>query len=178
MPTSKCRLLIPSLALVLSVAVASPVLAQQGTAPKTHEFQLILVRAGAGEASMPQLPGDALDALRDVAQLLPYDHFELIDSGWVRTDDSAKVRLGDAGSFETYLGLSQKEDDDDTLGVRHLEVSHRAFERDAEGHVFYRDAETLLATSFRLEVGETVVVGTSRLHTEDEALIVLLTAVR
>jgi hypothetical protein len=58
--------------------------------------------------------------------------------------------------------------------VEHFELDQRAFEH--EGEWIYTDPENLLATSFGIRPGETVVVGTSRVMYEDEAIIVLVKA--
>jgi len=53
---------------------------------------------------------------------------------------------------------------------RHEELGRRGFVAGARGH-------TIIDTSFTMDVGETVVVGTSRVKGGDKALIALLTAV-
>ena len=155
--------------------------AQQSDAPQrqTHEFQVILIRATPGELAMPDVPDDAVKALQDIVQVLRYRHFELIDTAWLRTNDYAHARLGEAGSLEVELALGPA-GADTTIALRHFELDLRRFERDPESGdaVFYGDPETLLASSFGITVGEAVVVGTSRSDGDDEALRVLLTAVK
>ncbi len=148
------------------------------SAPTTHEFQITLIRARPGQLSLPDLPSDALEVLDDIAHVLPYQDFELIDVGWMRTHRQASVRMGEAASFEAYLEF-QDTAEAQYLLVYEFGLTQREFERDGEGRVHYGGTETLLSSSFGITVGETVVVGTSRLNGPDkEALIVLLKAVR
>ena len=175
------RTLIAAPLLVAALCTAIPAIALQESQPKpsTHEFQITLILARPGELSLPEdLPGDALNALDDVLRILPYKAFEVIDSGWVRTQQSARVRLGEAGRYEALLQIRPPQGNSGELLVSHFEVDMRDFKRDEEGRVYYGDPVELLATSFNIDIGETVVVGTSRLNGEDEALIVLLKAVK
>ena len=47
---------------------------------------------------------------------------------------------------------------------------------EGEAEPFLGDSRTVLSSQFGIDVGETVVVGTSRLNGGDSALVVLLTA--
>ncbi len=173
------------LGLLLVALAAHPfaALAQEGRErpmPVTHEFQVILVNATPGGLSFPDLPDDAITALEDIVRVLPYQLFELIDTAWIRTHEGARARLGEAAAFEVNLGIDQHSTDE-RIVISYFELSYRPWERHSDpdvDRIMYGDSENLLGTSFSLNVGETVVVGTSRINGDDEALIVLLKAVK
>jgi hypothetical protein len=169
------RTLTPTLiALALVLAVAAPAAAQQEAV--THEFQITLVRASAGPHRMPEtIDADATRALEDLVDLLPYSAFDIIDTSRVRTHEGARVRLGEAGAFEVSL-FCEPTSAGGRITIGHFEVHQRAI-KDQDQWI-YVDPENLLATSFAIDPGETVVVGTSRVMYEDEAIIVLLKAIR
>lgn len=179
------RFALVGLVSLLALSAGAPAaLAQQAT----HEFRILLLRGTPGDPHIPDLQPDAVAALRDLQGVLAFRHFELIDAGWVRTNEGARVHLGDAGSYEVGLYLREPEAGaslQQTAAAGASELHIRAFELDYsrvhrfdDGRAALGDARNLLATSFSVRVGETVVVGTSRAEGENEALIVLLQAVR
>lgn len=146
----------------------------------THQFRILLLRATPGETHIPDLPPDAVAALEDLHSVFVFRHFELIDAGWVNTDSAAQVHLGDAASYRVglFLNTDLTFDDPAQLQLQAFEVRHSIVERNDAGRAFLSDPRLLLSTSFGIRVGETVVVGTSRTEAENEALVVLLQAVR
>ncbi len=142
---------------------------------ETHSFWIAIVSARPGPAAMPDLPEDAERALTDVANLLPYSAFELIDTGWIRTLFSGNTRLGDAGAFEISLHF-EPTSDPMSLFVEGFRVDYREYRRQDDVVVRSDVTMNLLGTQFGIKLGETVVVGTSRLDGQDEALIVLVKA--
>ncbi len=176
-PTALAAAVTLALLVGSSAAAAAQDEGKRRPAPTTHEFQITLIRARPGQLSMPDLPSDALEALDDVAHLLPYKDFELLDVAWMRTHREASLRMGEVGSFEAFLAFQGTEDDQYLL-IQNFMLSRRDFDRGEDGRIYYGDQEALLSSSFGITIGETVVVGTSRLNVSDEALIVLLKAVR
>lgn len=146
----------------------------------THDLQIILLRASTGTEAVPELPEDAVRALGDAARILPYRHFERIDSAWLRTDRQAQARLGEAGAFSVELAIEGSSTDPERVLVEYFQLAYQPYVRDEEtgAPVFVGDKRNLLASSFGVRIGETVVVGTSRVDGADEALIVLFKAVR
>jgi hypothetical protein len=161
------------LALICGLAVPAAAIAQDEH-PPTRTFEVTLIRATEGAQAMPPLQDpDAIDALTDLMDVLPYSAFEVIDSGRIMTGSAARVRLGEAGAFQVYLQIDSR-GPAGLIFVDHFELDQRAFEHDGEW--IYNDPEGLLATSFGIRPGETIVVGTSRVMYEDEAIIVLVKA--
>ena len=150
---------------------------------RTFHFSLV-----AGKAGAPGFAGDISEAgqtaLGDISQLLPFKAFRLVDSGLVRTQRTGQVRLsGDGHSYlvsldyNTWSGSGEPAE----IGVQRLVLMQQRVvtgtgpEGISEERTEY---DAILETSLTLDLGETVVVGTSKLNGGDEALILLVTAVR
>jgi hypothetical protein len=156
-------------------------LAREDAAPRTQVFQILLLEAGAGPAQAPpELPADAARALADLQGFLPYTSYRLLDSVWVRATRGVRARLvaGGGASLETTLEFRRVGDSSaDRLFVdafRLREEGDSPALVNAKGE--RRGPRMLLDTSFELAVGETIVVGTSRIDGADQALVILLTA--
>ena len=156
-------------------------LAERDVPPATQGFRVILLAADHGNDA-PDLPEDALQAVADLRAVLPYTGFRVIDSGWVRTSDHASASLGELGSFEVEMRFEGNPERDRRLLVE-LQIVYRPVHRgqppadgNAPAPLFLGDPRNLIGSQFGIEVGETVVVGTSRVNGGDEAIVVLLTA--
>jgi hypothetical protein len=151
-------------------------LAERDLPPASQKFEVILLAAARTGTTSGDLPAHAARALEDLEGFLPFSSYRLLDTGWIMTSGHASVTLGDAGSFDAKLSFMG----DPTAGkllVEHFVLSHRDFDR-VEGHVIYSDERLILSSSFGIDVGETVVVGSSKLDGGDEAVVVLLTALK
>ena len=162
-------------------AEVEALLNERDVPPATQEFRVILL-AASRDGEQPDLPDDVREAVQDLRSVLAYTGFRLIDSGWLRTSEYASTSLGEMGSFEAQLNFQGDPRRDGRLLVE-LDISHRpVIEREMpEGYTgtppsFLGDVRRLLTSQFGIEVGETVVVGTSRVNGGDEAIVVLLTA--
>lgn len=152
-------------------------LAANDVVPYTQIFQVVLVAAGkSGPAGTSDLPKAAAEAVADLANLLPFTSYRLIDSTWVRTTDTAEAKLsGDGHYFRMALKFrGQGGIEGAKLLVEVFRLGRYLGQSAPQG---IGPVEDLINTSFGLEVGETVVVGTSKLNGGDEALIALVTAV-
>ncbi len=154
-------------------AVARMVAAKDVNPRPTQTFLIALVAASRdGEGVDAEIPESAADALRDVSEFMPYRRFDLVDSGWIRTSQRGSVRLAGENSgmvFEVtvvYEAIQQVDRIDLNLGGFGVERVH------ANG-----EHEGLISTSLRMDVGETVVVGTSKPDGHGSALVAVLTAV-
>ncbi len=158
-------------------------------------FHVALVLAergpdGDGDERLPEAVQKALDDIRD---FLPYDRYRVVDSALVRSagNGEATLRGPDGTPHRASFLFTETEMDDRTmLDVRHF-VLHRQprempvpKERRGGPAIAPRAPERPLSASFRMDVDETVVVGSSSLERGPEggssgqrALIVLLTAV-
>jgi hypothetical protein len=142
-------------------------LSERDMPPATQEFRVILLRADQS-GNMPEVSADAGAALEDLRGMLPYTGFEMIDSGWIRTSGAGSTTLGEAGSFGVQLFFEGDPRQDGTL-LMQFELAHSQVfwenlggENGAIPRAHLTDPKSVLSSQFGINVGETVVVGTSR----------------
>ena len=165
-------------------------------------FSVALVQGDlkAGTPIGESVPAAATKALADLKDFLPYKSYRLLDTQWTMGAGRMTGRLHGPEAKEYDLELQARRGPDDTpvtvsrfllreVGVKAPgDLAGRFFERGGisqsqtpvrsktlVGSAFAL-THTVIDTSFNMDIGETVVVGTSRLQ-GDTALIVLLTAV-
>jgi hypothetical protein len=183
------------LVLLLAAATAGPLAAQATLQPArpespTFTFQILLLVAELeGPGKLEGIPANAEKALRDLQDFLPYKGYRLLDVAFLRTARSARAALS-GPSGQTYdvsfVVRSAPESGADRLFVETFAVREqpvvplgRAVETPGarvEARA-PRAASEILSTSFGLAIGETIVVGTSKLDGPSKALVVLLSAV-
>ena len=143
-------------------------LSERDSAPRTQVFQLVLLAAGGKQnGPAPTLSKGAQKALDDMKEFLPFIHYRMLDTALLRVtqDDVAQGTVG---------GLS----------VHPYKVTMRFRAGGADGKALFIDGfgldepndRDLIQTSFSMDVGETVVVGTSSVGSAQEALVAILTA--
>jgi hypothetical protein len=154
-------------------------------ASKLRGFSVTLVegnlRTGAVAENMP-LP--AAKALADLKDFLPYRSFRLLDTQWTLGAGPivGQLRGPDGKTYALQVASQLTPYDNTTESVTILKFlltdTNPAIIDGGASNPPWNVAipHELIDTSFRMNVGETVVVGTSRLQ-GDTALIVLLTAV-
>ncbi|HEX7181400.1 MAG TPA: hypothetical protein VF756_06125 [Thermoanaerobaculia bacterium] len=163
-------------------------LARADAMPRTQAFHILLLTGSRkAAATPPDLPASAQKAIADLRDFLPYKSYEVLDSSWVRATDVAEARLaGKPGNeYQAMLrfhptGADGKELFLDTFRLVQMpRWTPQPPSKDDDGKPALAPpaATNLLQTSFGMKVGETVVVGTSKVDGSEEALIVLLTAV-
>jgi hypothetical protein len=132
------------------------------------------------------LPPAARKALADMSQFLPYKSYELLDARWILGSprSTALVRGPENREFELELRTSPRPDNEVQIDFYLRDLSRafpfaggRGLRAGAANSVrVLKRPGRIIDTTFTMDLGETVVVGTSRLQGE-KALIVLLTAV-
>lgn len=166
-----------------------------------HGFSVVLVVGslmGTGNASSDGVPEAAKKALADMKDFLPYKRYQLLDAAWMlccsslATSISGRVRGPDERDYRytvdpltvtdaklnvrfairelspfTPSGLSQSD-----LG---LTRDHPRMVESVRESGQRTSAQNIIDSTFAISLGETVVVGTSRLN-GDRALIAILTA--
>lgn len=163
----------------------SRALARQDIGPKTQTFYVVLLAANPKPAAVPaDLSPGARKALQDIQGFLPYKGYQVLDTALLRGTRELIGRLvGREGvsyglemSFQQPGGPDSKSVYVQGLHFREQEpVPLPPAERE-EGRPNVRGPRVLIRTSFTVQEGETLVVGTSRLDGGDEALVLLLTA--
>jgi len=165
-------------------------------------FSVVLIEGNlrAATSTPDGLPPAASKALSDLKDFLPYKSFRLLDTQWTigtgrmtgrlrgpegktyALDITQGAALGDATSVaisrfvlsdvaSSSAGTSQP-----MTFSQGVDASSYHRDGDASAQWYLGQSAALIDTSFRMKIGETVVVGTSHLQ-GDTALIVLLTAV-
>jgi hypothetical protein len=145
--------------------------------PHTQTFQIIVLAATDTASTPSDLPQGAQRAVEDIIDFLPYAGFRVLDSGWLKTVREGQTSLTGPTGFEVELRFRGDSRSNEQLLVERFSMTARVPFQNSEGQRGYRH-EMILHTSFSMDVGETVVVGTSKLNGGEEptALVILLTA--
>ena len=142
---------------------------------QTQLFQVVLLRASRnGPEAVDDVPKSARKALEDIRDFLPFKRYQLVETGMIRLTAGMSGRIV-LDLYEVSMSFEEK---DGKFAVWLFSV-YPAKPKRAEplppGHA-PEAVKPLISTSFSIERGETVVVGSSKIN-GDEALLVLLTAV-
>jgi hypothetical protein len=165
-------------------------LAEQDATPLSQSFQVLLLSAGSkAESSGLEIPANARKALDDLKGFLPFKSYQLLDAVWMRaTQDrlaSGQISGSDGIDYQVRLrfrNLGSPKDRNLFVETFSL-VAQPGTPKPSSAaagdvpHLAPPAARALIETSFGLKVGETIVVGTSKLDGAGEGLVVLLTAV-
>ena len=154
-------------------------------ARKSYLIQVVLLLGKLdGPSSTSNIPRNTIQTLKDVETFLPYKNYQLLDTGLIRSDGHASSILhGPSGRrFQLSLMFTTGQ------GEKGERLSFQRFRLDAPpepprdsggepGLAPPAPPGPILSSSFAVDVGETIVVGTSKLNGGDQALLVLLTVV-
>ena len=182
---------------LVCLALGATLAPAQPAPPPTRLLQVIMIEANV-EGSMPAqgIPRAAMQSLADMKDILPYKGFRLLDTALLRTAMNARATLkgpgGRACTVDLSLDQQRRPEDENSGGAEGPDLFFRNFS------VRYADADpipaapaggsgtgeapapsaprTLISTSFGMDVGETLIVGSSRLNGDQTALILLVTA--
>lgn len=173
--------------------------------PDTRLVQINLLAASkSGDSDLSDLPANTRKAIEDIKDFLPFKSYKILDTSLVRAlvptpdrggrpaktfmtgPDGSKLQVelrmvAEKGSSEIYV--NQFEVGPDVMSrFRPMTLTPQQRQQaDTEAPAIAPRAElldmgALISTSFTAHLGQTVVVGSSRLNGGDEALIVLFTA--
>ena len=173
--------------------------------PDTRLVQINLLAASkSGDSDLSDLPINTRKAIEDIKDFLPFKSYKILDTSLVRALVTSPRRGGrmaktfmtgpDGAKLQIELSLTGEKNSNE-LYVHRFEVGQDIMSRfrpmpltpEQERQVNpgapaiapraeLLDMGALISTSFTATVGQTVVVGSSRLNGGDEALIVLFTA--
>lgn len=181
------------LMILLVMLIALPLAADDSEAPaaqptpnptpkasggRNQLFQVILLRgATTGSEEIAGLPKNAEKAVRDIRDFLPFKSYKLLDSGLLRVMDSGKTRLDGIPPQQYEVRVAYHDLPNGKLSIWDFNI---VAVKPANGTPLPRgvapEAErAVINTSFTIDIGETIVVGSSKLG-GDQALIVLFTA--
>ena len=180
---------IAAVALGLLWALSSPLGAADNKSGRTYTFQVVLLIAETnGPAVTEGVPPGAQKALVNLREFLPYKSYRLLDLGWLRTMRTATATLAGPGgaTYRVSLHFVPADGPGERLLIERFSVAEvpTGPEEDVTFHSKDvsvtprppRAAPELLSSTFGMELGETVVVGTSKLDGPNKALVVLVSA--
>ncbi len=171
--------------------------------PATRLVQINLLAASkTGDSDLSDLPTNTRKAIEDIKDFLPFKSYKILDTSLVRAvvplphkgGRAAKTYMTgpDGEKLQVQLRMTAEEDSQEIF-VSSFEVTPSMKDRffavtpeqqnqaDPNAPAIAPRADLLdmgafISTSFTANIGQTVVVGSSRLNGGDEALIVLFTA--
>ncbi len=180
---------------ILLAIVALPLAAADRALPSTRLFQVIMIEGTlTGTMNTEGIPKVALDSLAGMKDFLPYKGYRLLDSALIRTAMHGRTTLkGPLGRpFEVSLSVEPSDSAGDgknpDLFFRNFSITEvretasqvpgapKGTSTGGEDTPAPAAQRTLISTSFGMDVGETLVVGSSRLDGDQSALILLVTA--
>jgi hypothetical protein len=181
--------LLPLLLLIAAPLLASDVETPAPPAPiatsssgHTQLFQVVLVRgATSGAEELVGIPKNAEKAIRDIHDFLPFKSYKLLDSGLLRIDDSGKIRLDGVPPQQYDIDVAWRPAPANKLTNKLTIWNFQVVPVRIPGGVPLGKGiapqadRPVIDTSFTIDVGETIVVGSSKLG-GDVALVVLFTA--
>ena len=145
----------------------------------TQLFQIILVRgSAAGPEEIVGIPANAAKAIRDIRDFLPFRSYRILDSGLLRGGEGpAKLRVDGVAPQQYDVSIVWQRLSPGKLLIRRFVVHavRRPGTAPLPRGVAPQAERPVIDTSFSVDVGETIVVGSSKLG-GSEALLVLLTA--
>ena len=183
------RTFLISILLLIAAAVGAQTPAPAPEAPRrdgpsvgeTQLFQIVLLRGSRkGADDTEGLPKSAEKALNDLRDFLPFKHYQLLDTAIVRMS----YGMGGEVTMSPYQVKFSYDRKNEKISIWWFTVMPaRKIEQPTpppgptrEGAGIAPEAvKPLISTSFQMDRGETVVVGSSKIA-GDEALVVLLTA--
>jgi hypothetical protein len=157
-------------------------LAEHDVLPATHAFQVVLLLADRQPGGIPkELPANTQKALQDVVGFLPFTRFRVLDSGWVRTAGDGQLLLGGLGGPPIQVALELGRRGGDQMYIHEFQVAApivpSSYDPKDPKNPPHWPMRMLINTAFGIKLGETLVVGTSKLDGGDEALVALVSAV-
>lgn len=178
------------LLLVLMTMLALPLAASDTEAPAAEAaspkatgganqlFQVILLRgATSGSSEIVGLPKNAEKAIRDMRDFLPFKSYRLLDSALFRVQDLGRARLGGLPPQQYEVRVAYRNLPNGKLSVWDFKIVavKPPGTTPLPPGVAPEAERAIIDTSFTVDIGETIVVGSSKLG-GDQALIVLFTA--
>jgi hypothetical protein len=175
-------MLVPGLPLAASdaeaPAAAPPPPASSANGGHTQLFQVILLRgATSGSEELTGLPKNAEKAVKDVRDFLPFKSYKLLDSALLRIDESGKTQLEGIPpqQYEVFFAFRPMAGNKLSIWTFRLVAVKPKGSTPLPSGVAPEAERALIDTSFTVDLGETIVVGSSKLG-GSEALVVLFTA--
>jgi len=158
------------------------------TLDRTYTFQLVLLVADtSGPNRFENVPPNARKALEDVRDFLPYKGYQLLDMAWLRSSRTAEAQLAgpEGTTYSARIAFRSVDEEPGRLDIQRFVIVatnpsgglNAAPNREGGTAVaLLPPVRPVIESTFGMQAGETVVVGTARLDGASRALIVLLSA--
>ena len=178
------------------ICFSAPAWSQQNQQEEpSYLFQLVLlVGSTEGESKLEGVSANVVKALDDIREFLPYKNYRVVDTQLMRSagrmeglvsgpeGQDYRVEMGFTANPEQSKILVRRFSLSDYGGTHTISTGRSdtgSGQSSVSGGVVRapRGPRRLIESSFSLEVGETIVVGSSKLNGGGEALLVLLTAI-
>jgi hypothetical protein len=164
------RAFVVALLIVFAAVAAS---AQSPTQPRSDSasldgFHVVLLLAKGAPGAVPtDLPAGVAKALREAAELLPFKSYQVQDQAVLRSNGNSFQRVHLLGplSRDYELGLETRQQEPQKVSIA-VNLTYTAPD--------VKTFANVLQTEFSARLGETVVVGTSKVK-GDESLVLLIT---
>lgn len=182
--------------LLTVLVLALPAWSQQGDQGETRSylFQVVLlIGSSGGTSELEGVSANVTKALDDVSQFLPFKSYRLLDTALLRSAERAEARLSgpEGQDYSLQIGCHSEPDKNRIVVRRFFLLDHGVPEvpEPPRGGSANSDdsspapaprasrSRILIDSSFSLDVGETIIVGSSKLDGGSQALLVLLTAI-
>jgi hypothetical protein len=182
-------------ALTMATLAAVSLATADDKLPSTRLFQVIMIEGTLnGTVNTEGIPKVALDTLAGMKDFLPYKGYRLLDTALIRTAMHARTTLKGPKGRPFVVALSVAPGGPSEDGKKSPDLFFRNFavaetgeampppgaasgRAPGEGDTPAPSAKReLISTSFGMDIGETLVVGSSRLDGDQSALILLVTA--
>jgi len=169
----------------LSLAQAPPAAPDRARAggPPSYLITIALLKADvSGDEKLEGLSEAGRVALEDIREFLPFKSYQLLDVALTRSSHDGRVMLNGPNDQDFSIEFVYDIDAEhpDRLLFAHFEMVD-VTRPSAAGVLAPGEAPSvdryLLNSSFAIELGETIVVGSSKLDGPGKALVVLLTAI-
>jgi hypothetical protein len=164
--TRRISLLVP-LCVIAAVGVGSAQRASGQVSEHDGVHAALLIANRTAAKHQLELPASVAKALKDAGELLPFTYYELVDQAFLRGAGN-RIRLtGSTGrSYSLAVTARPRRDSADRLAV-HVVLSETW--SSPKG-----DPSDVMITEYTARLGETVVVGTSKMG-GDDSLVLLVT---
>jgi hypothetical protein len=141
--------------------------------------QLVLGSEEEEKGAEPVNAGDPI--IKELRNLLKYDHYSLLDTSVVRALDQqdSEVRLGDRGDFELWLKPKVVKDEKSSLiqtEVRLTQIRMAGLPPAATSAKPEYITTNLIGTTLNIKSGDKTVVGVSKLDGTGKGLILIISA--
>jgi len=159
-------------------APAAPATTPAATSGANQLFQVILMRGTTtGSTEIVGLPKNAEKAIKDMRDFLPFKSYRLLDSALLRVQDVGKSRLSGIPPQQYEVRVACRAMPNGKLSIWEFKIVAMKLPGTTPlpPGVAPKAERAIIDTSFTIDLGETIVVGSSKLG-GDQALIVLFTA--